>query len=171
MLKRGAAPATADRTARVLKAALALAAREDHRITNAAAWRDGLAKLPDSEVARNEVLPDNDIRKLVAAAYGISPAFGLWIELHAVTGARRSQLMRLLVSDLQDDASPRLMMPSSRKGRRKRVDGADHARLSQSAKARGYSPRTGRCADSAAKRINGAASLVRPRRQNSPARS
>jgi integrase len=123
MLKRGLAPATADRTARALKAALALAAREDHRIANTPAWRDGLSRLPDTEVARNEILPDGDVRKLVAAAYGVSPAFGLWIELHAVTGARRSQLIRLLVRDLQDDSTaPRLMMPSSRKGRRKRID-------------------------------------------------
>jgi integrase len=123
MLKRGLAPATADRTARVLKAALALAAREDHRITNAAAWRDGLARLPDSEVARNEILPDDAVRKLVAAAYEIGSAFGLWIEMHAMTGARTSQLARLQISDLQDDpVAPRLMMPSSRKGRRKRID-------------------------------------------------
>jgi integrase len=122
MLKRGAAPSTADRTARVLKAALSLAAREDHRITNTAAWRDGLARLPDTEVARNEILPDTDVRKLVAAAYRVSPAFGLWIETHAVTGARTSQLTRLQVSDLQADAAPRLLMPSSRKGRRKRID-------------------------------------------------
>lgn len=122
MLKRGVAPATADRTARVLKAALALAAREDHRITNAAAWRDGLAKLPDTEIARNEILPDDDVCKLVAAAYEINPAFGLWVEAHAITGARTSQLTRLIVSDLKDDAAPRLIMPSSRKGRRKRID-------------------------------------------------
>jgi integrase len=122
MLKRGVAPSTADRTARVLKAALSLAAREDHRIGNTAAWRDGLARLPDSEVARNEILPDDAVRKIVAAAFEIAPSFGLWIEAHAVTGARTSQLMRLQVSDLRDDAAPRLMMPSSRKGRRKRID-------------------------------------------------
>jgi integrase len=123
MVKDGVAPASADRTARALKAALSLAAREDNRIVNTTAWRDGLAKLPDTEVARNEILPDRDVRKLVAGAYETSRAFGLWIELHAVTGARTSQLTRLLVSDLQDDpTAPRLMMPSSRKGRRKRID-------------------------------------------------
>jgi integrase len=122
MLKRGLAPATADRTARVMKAALTLAAREDHRITNGVAWRDGLARLPDSKVARNEILPDVGVRALVAAAYDLSPAFGLWVETHAVTGARTSQLLRLQVNDLHDDATPRLMMPSSRKGRRKRID-------------------------------------------------
>jgi hypothetical protein len=123
LLKKGLTPATADRTARVLKASLTLAAREDHRIANTAAWRDGLAKLPDTEVARNEIVPDAGIRGLVAAAYGVSPAFGLWVETHAVTGARTSQLTRLKINDLQDDpAAPRLMMPSSRKGRRRRID-------------------------------------------------
>jgi site-specific recombinase XerD len=123
LLKKGLAPASADRTARALKAALALAAREDHRITNAAAWRDGLARLPDAEVARNAILSDAEVRALVAAAYKIAPAFGLWTELHAVTGARTSQLERLVVSDLQDDGTaPRLMMPSSRKGKRKRIE-------------------------------------------------
>jgi site-specific recombinase XerD len=123
MLKRGLKPASADRSARALKAALALAAREDHRITNTAAWRDGLARLPDAEIARNAIMSDDDVRALVAAAYKIDAAFGLWIEAHAITGARTSQLERLTVADLQDDgAAPRLMMPSSRKGRRKRID-------------------------------------------------
>jgi site-specific recombinase XerD len=122
MLKAGLAPASANRTARGLKAALSLAAREDHRLVNTAAWRDGLAQLPDAEVARNEIFPDDAVRALVAAAYDLSPEFGLWIELHAVTGARTSQLERLTVGDLQDNgAAPRLMMPSSRKGKRKRI--------------------------------------------------
>jgi site-specific recombinase XerD len=123
MLKRGLAPASADRTARALKAALNLAAREDHRITNTAAWRDGLARLPDAEIARDAILSDDEVRALVTAAYTLDPAYGLWVELHAVTGARTSQLERLEVRDLQDDAAAaRLMMPSSRKGRRKRID-------------------------------------------------
>jgi integrase len=123
LLKKDMAPATADRTARVLKAALTLAAREDHRITNTAAWRDGLAKLPDTEIARNEIIADTGVRALVAAAYEIAPSFGLWVEAHAATGARTSQLMRLRVADLQDDPmAPRLLMPSSRKGRRRRID-------------------------------------------------
>jgi integrase len=121
LLKAGLAGASADRTARSLKAALALAAREDQRITNTAAWR--LPRLPDAERARNAIMSDADVRKLVTAAYDISVPFGLWVEAHAVTGARTSQLMRLQLADLQDgDAAPRLMMPSSHKGRRRRVD-------------------------------------------------
>jgi integrase len=123
LLKKGLTPASAVRTGRGLAAALALAAKDDPRINNAAAWRDGLARLPDSEVARNTILSDDEVRALVAAAYQISPEFGLWVELHAVTGARTSQLERLTVGDLQGNGSgPRLLMPSSKKGRRKRIE-------------------------------------------------
>jgi integrase len=122
LLKKGLAPASAGRTARVLKAALSLAAREDHRIANTAAWRDGLRSLPDAESARNIILSDDEVRKVVAAAYELDPGFGLWVEVHAVTGARSSQLARLEVRDLQSGAAPRLAMPSSKKGRRRRIE-------------------------------------------------
>jgi hypothetical protein len=125
LLKKGLAPASADRSGRALKAALNLASKEDPtRITNTAAWRDGLARLPDAEVARNDILTDSDVRALVAAAYALSPEYGLWVETHAITGARTSQLERLEVRDLQDSnkTNPRLMMPSSHKGKRRRVE-------------------------------------------------
>jgi integrase len=122
MVTRGLKPSTADRTARMLKAALSLAARDDPRITNATAWRDGLAKLPDAESPRNAILTDDVVRRIVAAAYRINTSFGLFTEVAAVTGARPSQLSRLDVSDLQDGDAPRLMMPSSRKGRHRRVE-------------------------------------------------
>jgi site-specific recombinase XerD len=45
------------------------------------------------------------------------------VEVLAVTGARRSQAARLEVRDLQDGRAPRLMMPSSLKGKGvKRID-------------------------------------------------
>jgi integrase len=122
LVKRGLAPASADRTARALKAALTLAATDDPRITNATAWRTGLARLPNTEVARNVILPDDAVRAVVVAAYEIDPAFGLLVETAAVTGARASQLLRLEVRDLQDGAAPRLLLPSSRKGRRRHVE-------------------------------------------------
>jgi hypothetical protein len=58
IVKKGRKPSSADRIARSLKAALALAARNDKRITNEAAWKNALKKLPDSEVARNVIMPD-----------------------------------------------------------------------------------------------------------------
>ena len=117
----GMKPASADRTASMLRAALNLAARDDARITNAASWRDGLTKLPDAEAPRNSFSADDVVRKIVKTAYKINASFGLLVETAAITGARPSQLLRLEVGDLNDSDAPRLMMPSSRKGRRRRV--------------------------------------------------
>jgi integrase len=129
MLKSGKNPtgltdASANRTCRALKAALNLAATEDPRITNRSAWKDGLKGLSDAEVARsNAILSDEQVRALVAKAYALDPGFGLWVEVHAVTGARTSQLLKLEVGDLQDAGpAPRLMMPSSQKGRKRRIE-------------------------------------------------
>ena len=123
LVKDGMAPASADRTARALAAALTLAANDDPRIVNASAWKTGLARLPDAEQSRNVILSDDAVRAVVAAAYDIDPAFGLFIELAAVTGARASQLLRTEVRDLQDaGVAPRLMVPTSRKGRRRKTE-------------------------------------------------
>jgi integrase len=57
----------------------------------------------------------------VHASYEEDPVFGLLMDTLAETGNRESQLFRLTVHDLQDDrAEPRLMMPSSRKGKNRR---------------------------------------------------
>ena len=122
LVKAGMAAASADRTARALAAALSLAAKDDPRIVNTAAWKAGLARLPDAEQSRNLILPDATVRTIVAAAYALDPAYGLFVELAAVTGARRSQLLRTEVHDLQDGAAPRLMVPTSRKGRRRKTE-------------------------------------------------
>jgi integrase len=112
-------PTTLNRTIKVVKAALNLAARLDpQRITNRDAWRDGLEDLKDAYNARNAVLPEHQVLAIVAAGWALDPAFGLLLETAAVTGARISQLARLDIADLQDDrADPRLQMPSSRKGK------------------------------------------------------
>jgi integrase len=121
LVRDGLKPATANRTLKVLKATLVLAAKDDPRIGNGNAWRD-LERLPDAETARNVVLSDDVIRQLVAAAYAMEPAFGLLIETLAVTGARASQILRVEVGDLEDDGpDPRLLVPSSRKGRNRKV--------------------------------------------------
>jgi integrase len=112
-------PASVNRLLKGLKAALSLAAKHDARITNSSAWKIGLAMLPDASRARNQIISDEQVRALVAAAHEEDTAFGLLIETGAVTGARPSQLARLEVGDLQIDRvdGPRLMMPSSRKGK------------------------------------------------------
>jgi integrase len=97
------APATINRTVNVLKAALALAAAHDPRIGNARAWKISLANLPGAHRARNVILDDATIRRIIAASYARDDGFGLLIEMLATTGARFSQAARLEVSDLQAD--------------------------------------------------------------------
>jgi integrase len=109
--------ATVNRTIRMLKAALNLAAKHDSRIVNTNAWKVGLAGLRDAYVARNTILTDEEVRALIDAAYADDSAFGLYVEVAATTGARPSQLAKLEVGDVQADRDdPRLMMPGSRKG-------------------------------------------------------
>jgi integrase len=119
LIAKGAKPASVNRDLKGFKAALNMAAAHDPRITNGVAWRIGLAALPDAHHARNVILDDdNEVRPLIAAAYAEDSALGLLVETAAVTGARVSQLARLEVADLQADRpDPRLMMPSSRKGK------------------------------------------------------
>jgi integrase len=111
-------PASVNRTRTCLRAALELAAQHDPRIDNRRAWRVGLAGLPDSQRARNVILSDDVVKKIVEAAYEHDRALGLLVEVAATTGARLSQLARLEVGDLQSDRpDPRLLMPLSAKGR------------------------------------------------------
>ena len=64
------------------------------------------------------VLPDAAVLRLVEAAYQEDRAFGVLVEVLAQTGARVSQVARLRCADLQvDRADPRLLMPTSYKGR------------------------------------------------------
>jgi integrase len=122
LVKNGMTPATADRTAGALKAALSLAATDDKRIANKSEWT-ALKRLPEGDIARNVILPDDKVRDVVSAAYAVDRHLGALIETLAVTGARQSQAFGLCVRDLQDgNGSPRLLMPSSRKGRRRSVE-------------------------------------------------
>jgi hypothetical protein len=139
-LAKSMAPSSVNRTATCLKAALNLAADHDERITRRT-WETGLAVIPDAEKSRNVILTDATVRAIVAEAYRShaklaeqlegdarrkveeeahrwADAFGLLVEVLAVTGPRVSQSARLEVQDLQGDRSdPRLMMPSSKKGK------------------------------------------------------
>src|SRR5439155_15376055 len=118
-LDKGLAPGTVNRTKTGLRAALELAAAHDPRIANQRAWKVGLAALPDAHRARNVILDDATVRRIVVAAYARHRALGVLVEVAAVTGARLSQLSRLEDGDLQADGSePRLLMPLSAKGRR-----------------------------------------------------
>jgi integrase len=111
------ASATINRLCRCVCAALELARQHDERIQNRQAWETGLAGLPNAQEARNVILPDDKVREFVRAAYGLDDKFGLLTETLAVTGARPSQAVRLLVKDLNDHLTrPKLMMPKSGKG-------------------------------------------------------
>src|SRR5215472_11800418 len=110
-------PATINRMGHLVKAALNLAAKHDPRINNITAWKVGLALLPNTHRPRNTILSDAQVLALIEAANADDPAFGLFCEVGAVTGARVSQITALEVSDLQGNGEgPRLLMPSSRKG-------------------------------------------------------
>src|SRR5215471_13455431 len=118
LLTKGLAAGTVNRTKTGLRAALELAAAHDLRVANQRAWKVGLAALPDAHRARNVILTDDEVRRIVAAAYQRDRALGLMTEVAAVTGARLSQIARLEVGDLQADrAEPRVLMPCSGKGR------------------------------------------------------
>ena len=116
------APATVNRICAGLKAALNLVAADpEQRISSRQAWETGLATILDAEESRNVVLSEEVVRQVIAEAYNHSPEFGLLVHVSAETGARVSQIARLKVQDLQANrANPRLMMPSSRKGRGKK---------------------------------------------------
>src|SRR6516162_682033 len=118
LLAKGLAPGTVNRTKTGLRAALELAAAHDPRVTNQRAWKVGLAALPDAHRARNVILDDATVRRIVGTAYDHDRALGVMVEVAAVTGARLSQLSRLEIADLQGDGGePRLLMPLSAKGR------------------------------------------------------
>jgi hypothetical protein len=139
-LAKHMAPASANRTATCLKAALNLAADHDERIARRP-WETGLAAIPGAERSRNAVLVLNEatVRAIVEEAYTPRPVdesepkarreakqaamdhaakFGLLVEVLAVTGTRVSQSARLTVADAQGERNdPRLMMPTSKKGK------------------------------------------------------
>jgi integrase len=115
LVDKGLTAASVNRTRVGLRAALELAAGVDPRIGNARAFKLGLKGLPDAARARNVILDDASVRRLIQAAYDQNRQFGLLIEVLATTGARASQVERLEVADLQADRL-RLMMPLSGKG-------------------------------------------------------
>src|ERR1700732_3015741 len=88
-------PASVTRLITILKAALNLAAARGERLSTRP-WEIGLAALPEATTARNVVLPESTIRLLVHAARKHGSEFGLLVETLALTGARVSQLARII---------------------------------------------------------------------------
>jgi hypothetical protein len=122
LIRDGMKPATAVRLSTSLKAALSLSAKRDHTIKNRMAWADGLSGVSEDFSSRNiQRLDDDETRALIGAAYELDPNFGCFVQIGAETGARPSQMSRLLVGDLQDGDAPRLLMPASHKGRGRKL--------------------------------------------------
>src|SRR5262249_52032851 len=105
--------------------------------------------------ARKAVLTDAQVHAVVAAAYDVSPAFGLYAQVHAETGSRSSQLARCVVGDLERD---RLMVPTSHKGRGERKTDRTPVPLTPGLLARFKAAAAGRSASAPLlTRINGTA--------------
>jgi integrase len=138
LLAGGMKPVTFVRLAKAFKAALNLCARHDPRIVNGNAWKHGLGGISESFESRNvQTLDDNQARALIAAGYAIDAAFGLYLEVVATSGARISQIVRIVIGDLQENgAGPRLLVPSSRKGRGGRKPGKYPVPITQTLAAR-----------------------------------
>ena len=126
LLDKGLKRSTVNRFMKPFAACLTLAANDDDRITNRRAWK--IPALRDTANPRNVILTDRQVRDVVAASYETGgDRFGAYMETLAATGVRPIQARRLTVADLEADHpdGPRLMMPSSKKGRgRKRVERA-----------------------------------------------
>ncbi|MFZ2160463.1 MAG: integrase [Bradyrhizobium sp.] len=72
----------------------------------------------DSE-ARKQLLTETQVRVIVGAAFEVDEDFGYVVFIAAITGARYSQIVRLTVADIQIGKN-RIMVPSSRKGRKRK---------------------------------------------------
>jgi integrase len=114
---------SANRIGKPFKAALTLAAKRDRRITNSAAWKNGLkplkAKGNSNPPRDNYYLTDAVILTIVRECYAESADFGALFDTLAVTGVRESQVLKLQPQDLLDGDTdaPSLMMWCSFKGR------------------------------------------------------
>lgn len=66
----------------------------------------------------NQILTDDQVRAVVAAALAIDADFGRLVVLLAATGARFAQLRRMVVADVQAEQG-RVMVPESFKGKKR----------------------------------------------------
>jgi len=112
------APATLARLLNDLRAALTAGARKARLPADVLTTiREGLRSPEAPDRAREkQLLADDDVRRLVEAAYAHDADFGALVLVLAATGCRFDQAARLTVADLQA-SNQRMMVPTSRKGR------------------------------------------------------
>jgi integrase len=133
-LARRMKSAAVDRTCRGMKAALNLAAETDTTLDRSA-WTVGLSLIKEKSPERHHVpLPEPVIADIVAAARAQSVEFGNLVQALAETGARYSQLARVLVADLLPDDT--LAIPVSHKGRGTKAIGSNQLPISAGLAAR-----------------------------------
>jgi len=100
-------------------------AQSEHRIGGdfAAVIKEGLKAPSGANAARAiQILRDEQVQRIVAAAREECPDFGALVCLLAATGCRFGQANRITVGDLQP-AAGRVMVPKSKKGRGKKSSG------------------------------------------------
>jgi hypothetical protein len=85
LLTKGLSRASVNRLRTCLRAALTLSAKKD-RIADRGAWQD-LASFPDATQARNIIIDDTTVSKVIAQAYRHDYALGLLTEVLAITAA------------------------------------------------------------------------------------
>lgn len=118
-------PSTLQRIVNDLKAALNAAFETHRRVLPAdlpIVIKFGLkvdcAEVLTAAARDNQILTDDEVRRIVAAAMALDEDFGRLVVLLAATGARFSQVARMTVGDVQA-ARGRLMLPQSFKGRKR----------------------------------------------------
>lgn len=115
------APATVNRLVNDFRAALNGAAITHRRQLPAhfiSEIRVGTKRIEETDVARRQILQDEQIVALVSAAFEADETgdFGRLVTLLAASGARHSQVVRVLIGGFQHNQQ-RVFVPSSRKGR------------------------------------------------------
>lgn len=118
-------PTTVKRIASDFKAALNMAFAANRRVLPAdlpTVIKFGLkvdtVEMLTPDHRENQILTDEEVRRVVAAALAIDSDFGQLVVLLAATGARFSQLARMTVRDVQWGQS-RVMIPQSFKGKKR----------------------------------------------------
>jgi integrase len=113
------APATLNRMLNDVRAALNAHIEANWRALPASLKeevRAGTRPAPNVQRARQALLSDADVRRVIEAAFGVDDDLGNLVLLLASTGARFRQVSQITVTDVQANAE-RIMVPVSFKGR------------------------------------------------------